>query len=567
MKRRSLTRLRRTHRTLTLVAALVAAALPLSACGSAKHVSAPGKTILKVESVPTGPVTRNFNPFGSQSTVNLLGGRSMINEPLYLTSELRTGDVKPWLAKDHQFSADGMSMTLTLQTGVKWSDGQAFSADDVAFTFNMLQKFPGLNTTGIPIKDAKATGPDQVTLDFAFPGYTAASDIGHVPIVAQHQWSSVADPVAYTDDDPIGTGPFMLDGASFSPQGYTLVKNPNYWQAGLPKIDGLQYVAFDSNTSANLALENGDLDWTGNFVPNIETAYVAKDKAHNHYWFPPARATFLCLNQTLAKYQDVALRRAVSQVLDRAALVKAGEQDEQPAATTPTGLILPNQKQFLAPDYQNLTLAPDATAAKATLTAAGYTFGSDGTLMGKDGKPVTLTLSAPTAFTDIQAMYQVAVQELASIGIKADIKGGDTNTWIGTLLTGNYDATICARLAQEDPDPYATYFGNLSSALSKPVGQPSFGNFEHWNDKATDALLAQYMATTDATVRQQALNGLQKIMVEQVPVIPLFYNVDWAEYSTKKVTGWPSADDPYATAGPVSSTSGWVALHLVPVGK
>ena len=98
----------------------------------------------------------------------------------------------------------------------------------------------------------------------------------------------------------------------------------------------LNYVTFDSNTSANLALEQGELDWAGNFVPNIRSLYVAKDPQHNHFWFPPLRSYGLVLNITQHPFDNVSVRQAISFALNRQQIVSAGEQNEQPAAVSPT---------------------------------------------------------------------------------------------------------------------------------------------------------------------------------------------------------------------------------------
>jgi peptide/nickel transport system substrate-binding protein len=87
--------------------------------------------------------------------------------------------------------------------------------------------------------------------------------------------------------------------SSFSPQAVIFTKNPSYWQAGLPKVDKLDFPAFDSNTSANLALEQGTLDWGGNFVQDIQKAYIDKDPATNHFWDAPVQTETLIPNLTV----------------------------------------------------------------------------------------------------------------------------------------------------------------------------------------------------------------------------------------------------------------------------
>jgi peptide/nickel transport system substrate-binding protein len=89
----------------------------------------------------------------------------------------------------------------------------------------------------------------------------------------------------------------------------------------------------------------------------------------------------------------------------------------------------------------------------------------------------------------------------------------------------------------------------LRSTNSAPVGQVAVSNYERWMDPATDALLNQYASSTDPTVQKQALYGLQQIMVNDLPSIPLTAEPYWYEYSTAKFVGWPDAQHPYAAPG------------------
>src|SRR6185312_1433241 len=89
-----------------------------------------------------------------------------------------------------------------------------------------------------------------------------------------------------------------------------------------------------------------------------------------------------------------------------------------------------------------------------------------------------------------------------------------------------------------------------NSTNSAAVGKQAASNFERWMDPTTDKLLNQYATTADATIQQQALNGLQQIMVEQLPSIPLVYGATWYEYSSRNFTGWPTADNAYASPAP-----------------
>lgn len=528
-------------------AAVLAMVAGTAACSDKSSTDTGGSTILRVSGAPTGPIVRNFNPFQVTAPVYLLGGESVINEPLFIPNTLKVDDYTPWLAKSWQFAPDGKQLTLTLQTGVTWTDGQPFTADDVAFTLNMLVKNPALNLNGLLLTEAHADGADKVVLTFPRPSFTQLPFVGMTYIVPKHIWEKVPDPGTFTFDNPVGTGPFMLD--TWSPQGYLLKKNPKYWQPGKPKIDGLQYVTYTSNVSANLALAQGELDWAGNFVNNIDKEYVAKDPENNHYWFPAVSPTYLTFNMTKPQYQNADVRKAVSLALDREELVRIAEQNEQPANTTPTGLVFPQHEPFVADKYKNVTLKQDVEQSKALLAKAGYRPGGDGVLVGPDGKRFSITLLTSSGFTDILTMYQVMTEQFKKVGIEVKVESKSTNEAIATTMMGNFDITTFGPIGGAY-SPFTTYERTLAGYLTAPVGQPSFSNVGRWQDPKTDGLLQQYVNATDDAARRQAIDGLQEIMAEQVPVVPLFNFVSWSETSTKKVTGWPSKDNPYSVGGP-----------------
>ncbi|WTW94091.1 ABC transporter substrate-binding protein [Streptomycetaceae bacterium NBC_01309] len=543
---------------------MTALALAATTAACSDESSSSGSTILNVAGAPTGPLQRNFNPFLTTGPMNLIGGVSMINEPLFIPSAINVGKTTPWLAKSWQYSADGKELTLDLQSGIKWTDGRPFSAEDVVFTFNMLQKNPAMNVYGLALGPARAEGPDKVVLTFPVPGFTQEAFIGATYIVPKHVWEAVPDPASYTNENPVGTGPFMLD--TWSAQGYLLKKNPNYWQAGKPKIDGLRYVVYNSNVSANLALAQGQLDWAANFVNNIDKEYVAKDPANNKYWFPPVAPTFLGMNLTKPQYQNADVRKAISLALDREKLVEVAEQNQQPANTTPTGLVFPQHEKFVAAKYKGVTLKQDIPAAKALMEKAGYRIGGDGYAVGPDGKRFTMTLLTSSGFTDIITMYQVMTDQLKQIGIEVKVETKATSEFIANQFVGNFDASTVGPLTGSYT-PFQAYERTLAGYLTQDIGKPAFANQVRWKDPKTDQLLQQYAATQDPAVQQAALEGIQDIMVEQVPVIPLFNFVAWAEYNTRKVVGWPDAGNPYATATPIGPGSVLVATSLEPKTK
>ena len=102
--------------------------------------------------------------------------------------------------------------------------------------------------------------------------------LNRVFVVPKHIWSKVKDPKTFTNPNPVGSGPFNKI-TRFTTQDYVLNKNPNYWQKGLPKVACLEYVQATSNDAALALIQSGQVDWTHNFVPNVEKAYECEGQA------------------------------------------------------------------------------------------------------------------------------------------------------------------------------------------------------------------------------------------------------------------------------------------------
>src|SRR6266567_1134786 len=185
---------------------LLAVALTAAACGGHKSSSG-SKTAVTISNEQGTTWTCGFNPFNS--SVNFLSAGTVYEE-LTFVNGLKSGQTTDWLASSYKWSNGNKTLTVTIRPGVKWSDGKPLTAGDVLFTFNLLKAHPGLdlNASWSILKDVKRSG-DKVTFDFkdsAVPYFYYIA--GQTPIVPQHVWASISNPVTFKDTHPVGTGPF-----------------------------------------------------------------------------------------------------------------------------------------------------------------------------------------------------------------------------------------------------------------------------------------------------------------------------------------------------------------------
>ncbi len=538
---------------------LVVASLLLSACGnntSNNTSNNSGPKILTAIGYTGGTYTESFSPFGSSPNNGTFG---LIYEPLVFVDAI-TGQETPMLATGHTFNSDNTQLSFTIRQGVKWSDGQAFTADDVVFTFNLLQTNPDADSSGLwtYLSSVQKTDPNTVVFTFKKADPPLLPYIEGTSIVPQHAWPS-GDPTKAVNATPIGTGPFTLK--SFTPQLITLDKNPSYWQASQVKVDEVRYEAVSSADTAILDLISHKVDWSAVFSPAANT-FAQKDSAHNHVYMVPVAPVSLILNQTVYPLNQLPVRQAISVALDRQQMSQSGEAGLEPVIS-PTGLTAGQiHGGYEDPNYASTTFgAADPNKAQQILTSAGYTKGSDGIFVDPHGNKLSFTAEVPNDFNDYVANLMIAAQNLQAAGIDLKVNQVSDNSYFSDRGSGNYQIMMVGALY--GPTPFYYFNDILYSANISNGGL----NWPHWNDPATDQFLNQYATSTDPTVQKQALFGIEKIMVEQLPVIPLLGAVEFFEYTTVNWTGWPTPDNPYAIGSAYNRPPGdneQVILHLTP---
>jgi peptide/nickel transport system substrate-binding protein len=485
--------------------------------------------------------TCGFSPFNANSNFLSVG---TVYETLMFVNTLQNAKVTPWLATSYEWSDGNKVVTFTLRKGVKWTDGTPFTAADVAFTFNMLKKYPALdlNTVWAVLSSVEAQGDDKVVFTFktaAVPYFYYIAD--QVGIVAEHVWSKAKDPTTYQDANPVGTGPFTI--ARCTPQDVSYARNPDYWQPGLPKIAKIEYPAFTSNPPANELLSTGQAQWGGQFIPNLKAEYLSKDPS-NHIWFPPVVNVAIFINQTNPLLKDVNVRKAMVYALNNARVALIGEYGEEPTANQ-AGIVLPTFSAWLdKPQLKAAGYTYDPAKAISLLEKAGYKRGSDGIFVSPDGKPLAFTIINQSAYTDWVAALQVVAQEFQAVGIKLTVSNLAGTDYSAKLNNGQFDLAYAYEAG--GPTPYYEFRQWLYGPASAPIGQSASTNWERYMNKDTDALIDSYATSTSASEQHAIMSKLQKILLDDVPLIPVTEQVDWDQYSTKQFVGWPTPQDPYA---------------------
>jgi peptide/nickel transport system substrate-binding protein len=546
---------------LLAVSAAIGLAAAAAGCSSTQHVG--GTTAAGGGSGNTVPALgANLKPGGTVTIANESGAtwncqfnplttdqqeaNGFVYESLdYINPLQDTSAPTPLLATSYKWNTTDTQLTFDVRSGVKWSDGTAFSAQDVAYTFNLLKANSSLDTYslwsapssgGAGLTSVTASG-STVTMDFSAAASVYFYDVASMtPIVPEHIWQTVGNPANYTDTKPVGTGPFTVKTCGADNIQYSA--NTSYWMPNEPHVQTVNYPAYLSNDPANNDLATGKDNWGGQYIPSVNSFYLAKSSNY-HVWSPPVSNVSLIPNMAQGPTANLDVREAIAYALDRTEIAAIGEQGEEQAANQ-TGVITPTFNAYLNSSALAASGYSTQNTAKATqlLQEAGYS----------TSHPLSLTVKNTTGYSDWDADLQVVKQELAAIGINLTTVDEANNTYTADLQNGNFELAFYG--PPGGPTPYYELHEMLDSANYAKVGSAAQGDYGRYKSPAVDELFGQYAAATSQAGQEQAMEQIETYMINDVPLIPVVEAVDWYQYSTADLQGWPSASDPYAQPAP-----------------
>jgi len=480
-----------------------------------------------------------WNPFQPGNLANTTGTIGYLYEFLYAYDPL-SGEMQPWLAESSEWADDG-TFNVTLRDGLTWSDGEPLTAADVEFTFKLGQQYPAIWFAPMWNYLTDVTASDDLNLVFTFnddPLYQEfENNLYNIPIVPEHLWAdrSEEDITIGANEDPIGSGAYMYE--SHGEDRNVWVRNENWWGNdvfGAPAPKRIVDIRTSSNNVALGMVLQGDLDLSNNFLPGVAELATYYDGAP---YMLSANTAVLFLNTTKPPMDDPAFRRALAYAINTDDIVNVAYANLVKAAS-PTGLLPSLDTYVDQAVVDELGWSYDPAQTAAILEAAGYTKGADGFYMTPDGEPITLEVTCPSGWTDWMAAIEVIANSAQEAGINIQNVTPDYGAWNDALLQGTFDMTL-NNWASMSNTPWTLY--NL--LFRHPIQDVmQSGNFGHYDDQEmfdlVDALAR--VPADDVAGMQAATSAIQEKMLTDVPMIPLWYNGLWAQYSNAHWTNWPA---------------------------
>lgn len=460
---------------------------------------------------------------------------AMVNlyDPL-LTRNPVTKEIGPGLAERWETSEDGKTITLYLQQGVKFHDGTPMTANDVDYAFTRI--FDEDTQPNVRTSLMSAVQDWEVVDDYTFQINLKTPSAAFLDSLTYPQLTVVCKGEvekwgADFGQHPCGTGPFMFK--EWVPDDHvTFVKNPDYnWPAphfqhtGPAHLDSVTIRIIPEATTRQAALEAGELTVIM-YPQNREVERIKADPNFGAYPLPrTGMPRVLNLPTDRWPFDDVLVRKAIAYAIDR--------QEILDVAWNGVGAVT---SSFLAPgtpcywegaEASGIGYSYDLERAKSLLAEAGWVPGADGILV-KDDKPFKVTMTGfqtPVFMT----LHQVIQAQLKEVGIEVEIVPLEQAAWMPALRQAQYNFSDNQIGPGSDPN---VLFNSQHSSQVYPNGF----NTAFYNNPEVDRLLEEAGSTMDQAKRCELYNEVQKILLEDVPYVPFYAQVDYF-IATSKLKG------------------------------
>lgn len=523
-----------------------------------------------------------WNPYAIGSDPQ--NGLNLIYEPLAYYSAFNDKTYM-WLAEAYEFSPDFKSLTIKTRTGIKWSDGVPFSAEDVAYTLNTLRDLDRKVRWGVDVQravaKAEALDANTVAIYFKLPSprffffMTYKYDIG-VYIVPKHvfdgkDWSTFRN-FDLTKQWPISTGPWQV--VEGSPQRKVLDRRPNWWaaerkMAPLPMVERNIWLPDAGEQQSVQALIGNQLDagpvmqpatfpalFRGN--PKVTTYTGHKQPFGYMDWWPLS----LYLNNERAPFNDRDVRWALSYYIDRQQVIDIGFLGASTISNLPLPLFLPLMHYI--DDIDDLLAKYDTSEyspKKADTLLAGRGFRKDGGGFWTDAEGQRIKLDIIGLGTSGPAIGPVLAEMLKRHGIEASF--ALPPDFDERLQNGKFDGAIYGHGGSVN-EPYPALRLYQSASIAVPGAHQA--NFTRWRNPEFDRLVdeAYTVTPTDKKRLTEIWRRAMEIWLPELPDIQLVQNYQRIPWNGRYWKNWPTKRNPYTNGAHFQLSFAMVLWNVQP---
>jgi len=512
--------------------------------GEGAGAAYPREETLYISGTQWGPPS-SWNPMVTWGYAT--GTLGFCYETLFLYDPL-SDEYIPWLAESGEWTGDNVYQ-VNLREGLAWHDGEPLNAEDVVFTFELGQ-MPSVYYNPLWNWLESAEMVDETTIEFTFaePLYQEWGNILYtMAILPEHTWAAKTEEEVATgaNENPLCSGPYMY--STHSQDRMVWEKAPSWWANGALDLDvAPQRIVDIVNSSNNVALglvlqQQVDLD--NNFLAGVASLVEGGYNVKTYYPEPPymigANTAWLVMNHTIEPMGDPAFRRAMAYAINVDQIVNVVYGNIVQAAN-PTGL-LPIWDEWVDQEVvDELGFSYDPEQARTILADAGYVDNDgDGFVETPDGEPFELSVIVPFGWTDWMEAARVIASSAQEAGINVVPDFPDYNGYVDQRNGGTFEMAV-SNEAQASNTVWTYY----DWVFQEPVQETmTNGNYQRYENQEVFDLVVQLDQTPidDTEQMQEIISQIQRIQLEDMPIIPMWYNGLWAQYHDTYWTNWPTA--------------------------
>jgi peptide/nickel transport system substrate-binding protein len=539
-----------------LLAALISVALGVAFGTAGAGATTQAKAYPRAQTLITSGTQwgniAGMNPFTHNNAAGMIG---LVNETLLRYDPL-SGNYIDWLAQSAKWTG-ATQYTVVVRPGVKWSNGQLFTGRDVAFNVNLQRFSTGQwNNLWVNLKQPIRVHGNTVVFNFkGTPNYVQWQNmVWNMPMISPVQGKTIKTAqqlTTYNPHTPIGTGPYKLDTSGFDVTTRVVWEKRAHWWAsdlGVSPSPAPKYIidlVNTSNTNSLSAVLAGVEDLNNNYLPGV-SKLVDSGKVITYFNKAPymlsANTAWLEPNTAVAPLSDKTFRKALAMSIDISKIVR-DDYGNLVLPASPTGLLPTWKKTINTGLVKQNGFKYDPAGAKALLLKAGYKLDGSGMFLNKDGSKIDLNISVPQGWSDWEAARDMIVSSAKTAGIRLHAQVKDYNTWRDDRNAGKFDLVVDNPYQLAD-NPW-TYWNGIYHlpVITTGTGQ-TFANYERYQNATAWSLTQKLDQTPLANTKQVASlnNRLQTIFMQDLPLIPLWYNGVWSQMTSKYWTNWPNAN-------------------------
>ena len=437
---------------------------------------------------------------------------AVITKPIFetLINYNEKFEIVPGLAQTWKLSDDAMTLTFDLAAGATFHDGKPVTSDDVAFTFEYARANNGsVKSVFANLTTVDTSNPQVAVLRFSKPSATALSLVGDalLNVLPRHVYGIAGDVQANpANNAPIGSGPYKFVSWDRG-QKTTFDRNPTYWNTGLPHSERVVFSFIPDNSQAAVAVERGDADYFPQLLSMADGQRLKSNPAVTIVPYSVAGDVIVAaFNLRRQPFSDLKVRQALSLAVDRQRML---DQIGLGFGAIGQGLVANTIPRYA--DTSLPVLTRDVAEANRQLDAAGLT-------KGADGFRAHLTIHVTASIKAYAQTAEVLRENLADVGIDATVRAIESASYIDTVFKNSqFDIAIFGAFSGPEPDRRLFQWYSSQNITGAP-----FSNAMDYKNAEVDALIGQASSVVDPTARKAVYSDIQKKVLADMPVIPLW---------------------------------------------